>query len=236
LLSDATQRARFDRGEIDASGAPVNGQPARGSRFRSKVHEFVRRQQAAKSDGSVRVRGADVSYGLSVDFLEAAQGTTKRVSMTNGNRLDVRVPPGTIDGQVLRLRGQGMPGVGGAVAGDALVEIRVRPDPRFRRDGMNIHHDLRISIPEAVQGAKVPVSTVSGMVTVTVPPGSNSGTVLRLRGKGLPGPDGSIGDQLVTLVVVLPDPSDTDFAEFVRRWSPKAGYDPRTGTDEPAVG
>jgi DnaJ-class molecular chaperone len=242
LLSDVRKRALFDRGDIDAAGnargaAKPRGPEPRTSRFRSKMHDFVKRRGAdAGEDASLRVRGADVSYGLSIDFMEAVQGTTKRVSMANGHRLDVQVPDGTQDGQVLRLRGQGMAGIGGAASGDALVEITVKPHPFLRREGFDVHCELVVSVPEAVLGGKIRTETIDGPVAVTVPPGSNNGTVLRLRGKGFTAATGGRGDQLIVLRIVLPDSSDKAFADFVRKWGPGAKYDPRIDRNEPADG
>ena len=208
FLSDAGKRDAFDRGEIDAAGTPRGrGRPRRGGRA-----------------GPLKVRGADVSYALQVDFLEAAHGTARRVAMTNAKRLNVQVPPGTRDGQTLRLDGQGMPGVGGGGAGDALVEISVKPDPLFARRGNDVLIEVPVTLQEAVLGAPIEVPTIDGTVSVTVPEGSNSGSVLRLRGKGIQRPSGGRGNQLVTLKVVLPGKKDRAFTDFVRRWGPKNPY------------
>ena len=138
------------------------------------------------------------------------------------------IPPGTQDGQLLRLRGKGSAGTGGGPPGDALVEIRVRPHPYFTRRGDDLHLELPISLGEAVLGAKVQVPTATGPVTVTVPRGSSSGRVLRLRGgKGVPRPDGGRGDEYVTLKLVLPDRPDPELEGFVARWQSGKAYDPR---------
>jgi DnaJ-class molecular chaperone len=208
LLSDAGKRDAFDRGEVDAAGIPRGrGRARRGGRA-----------------GPLKVRGANVSYALDVDFLEAALGVTRRVAMANAKRLNVRVPPGTKDGQTLRLEGQGMVGVGGGGAGDALVEISVKPDPLFSRRGNDVLIDVPVTLQEAVLGAPIEVPTIDGTVSVTVPEGSNTGTVLRLRGKGIKRPSGSRGNQLVTLKVVLPGKKDRAFSDFVKRWGPKNPY------------
>jgi DnaJ-class molecular chaperone len=119
--------------------------------------------------------------------------------------LDVTIPPGTRDGQILRLRGKGRPGIGGGPPGDALIEIEVRPHHVFTRKGDDIHAELPISLKEAVLGGKVKVPTPSGAVTMTVPKWSNTGTVLRLKGQGVPKPGGGRGDEYVTLKVMLPE-------------------------------
>jgi DnaJ-class molecular chaperone len=174
------------------------------------------------------MRGEDVNYSLTVSFLEAANGAKKRVTLADGKTLDVTIPPGTEDGQTLRLKAQGLPGVGGGPAGDAYVEIHVEPHPFFNRKDSNIHLDLPVTLPEAVLGASVTVPTIDGNVSIKVPPGSNTGTTLRLKGRGLVDrKTRERGDQYVTLKVVLPDKPDAELKQFLERWSAGQGYDPR---------
>ncbi len=244
LLSDSQKKARFDRGEIDASGAErapeqpfyktyaEADQGARYRRFEGEDSPFADDLFAdlfgAGTRQRFRARGLDVPYSLEVDFLEAANGAKKRVTLAEGKTLDVTVPPGTEDGRTLRLKGQGQPGLGGGPAGDAFIEIRVRPHPFFRREGRDIHVELPVSLGEAVLGGTVNLPTVDGKVSLKIPPGSNSGTVLRLRGKGVASPaTRQRGDQLVTLRVVLPDQPDAELKEFIERWSQAHPYDPR---------
>ena len=224
LLSDAAKRAAFDRGEIDAKGNPRRrARAGAGQRF----EDLVRRRKKR----GVKVRGADVSYAVNVTFIEAARGITKRITTSNEKRLDVRVPPGTTDGQVLRLKGQGTEGVGGAVAGDALVEVEVKAHPRFTLQGDDIHIEVPVTVHEAVSGVRIEVPTIDGPVSVTVPAGSNTGSALRLKGRGIERPAGSRGTQLVTLKVVLPGKQDAAFTEFVERWGPQNPYTVRRGGD-----
>lgn len=176
-------------------------------------------------DGSTGARGGEARHGLSVTFAEAAAGTTKRVTLVTGKSLDMRIPPGTTDGQTLRLKGQGYPGFNGGEPGDAFIEIKVQPHPLFSRRELDVLLDLPVSIQEAVMGAKITVPTIDGKVALTIPPGSNSGTTLRLKGKGIASGSGR-GDQLVTLRVVLPE-NDAEFQKFVDKWGPRHGYDPR---------
>jgi DnaJ-class molecular chaperone len=140
----------------------------------------------------------------------------------------VTIPAGINDGQVLRLRGKGGPGFGGGPAGDALIEVHVAPHPLFRRDGDNIQIELPVSLTEAVLGARVSVPTVTGPVTMTIPKGSDTGTQLRLRGKGIQRQK-SPGDQYVTLKVVIGHSSDSELAEFLEKWAPRHAFDPRQG-------
>jgi DnaJ-class molecular chaperone len=142
----------------------------------------------------------------------------------------VQVPEGVRDGQTIRLRGKGQSGIGGGPAGDAFVEIEVRPHPQFRREGDDIVADLPISIDEAVLGAKVEVPTIAGKVRVTVPKGASSGQTLRLKGKGVKrrGAPGK-GDQRCVLKIVLPKQVDEELATFMEEWRKNHAYDPRKG-------
>ncbi|MGE5475328.1 MAG: DnaJ C-terminal domain-containing protein [Bacteroidales bacterium] len=244
LLSDPAKRARFDRGEIDAEGretfshAYANAHGAGGGGFGNgpgafhfsfggggggaeDVFEHIFGQQFAGARGHRTARGEDMRIKLAVEFTDAALGAVRRVGV-HGRSLDVTIPAGLQDGQVLRLKGQGHPGAGGGPAGDLLVEVGVRPHRLFTRKGDDVHLDLPITLLEAVQGGKIPVPTLTGKVMMNVPAGANSGTVLRLKGKGIKG-----GDQYVTLRVALPEPVDGALAEFVRRWSADHPYDPR---------
>lgn len=263
LLSDPEKRARYDRGEIDASGAErrpeysyyrdfAEGQQGRryagagggfpsGEEINPEDMEdlfasfFDRggfggraRGRAGRAGGpEIRLRGADRRYVLSVDFLDAVNGTTTRLELPDRKTLDVTIPPGTDDGQVLRLRGQGSAGLGGGPPGDALIEVHVNPHPFFRRAGNDIHVDVPVTVSEAVLGGKITVPTPSGPVTVTVPETSDTGRVLRLRGKGVPAHGGApAGDEYVTLKVVI-GPVDDKLKDFLRRWAPKHPFNPR---------
>ncbi|HEB79010.1 MAG TPA: hypothetical protein ENI79_00855 [Rhodospirillales bacterium] len=228
LLSHPEKRAQYDRGEIDASGAKRRRARSRsGPRSGAKnPFESFFKKRAAREKSGAKAPGANVSYTLKVGFREAVRGVTKRVSMTNGKRLDVRVPPGTKDGQTLRLKGQGMPGIGDQ-AGDALVTILVEPDKRFRRQGDDIHSELAITLPEAVLGGKVEAPTIDGLLSVTVPAGSNTGSMLRLKGKGVARDGKERGDHYVKLQVILPAKPSKELIEFVKKWEAKHAYNVR---------
>ena len=173
------------------------------------------------------MRGRDVRYTLEIDFLEAATGAKKRVTMPDGGVLDLTVPEGVADGQMLRLKGKGTPGPRGSEAGDALVEVRVRPHPHFKRAGDDIALDLPITIDEAVLGGKIEVPTVSGRVQLTIPKGTSSGRVFRLKGKGVRNTTTThTGDQLVTVRIVLPDTIDDKLAYFLSEWRQSHRYNP----------
>lgn len=170
-------------------------------------------------------RGADVAYRLDVAFEDAATLGEQRVTLGSGKTLDIKLPPGVEDGTRIRLTGQGQAGPAGN--GDAIVTIAIKPHRFFRREGDNIRLDLPVALDEAVLGAKVRVPTVDGNVMLSVPKGTTSGKVLRLKGKGFTGKNGQRGDQLVTLMVDVPD--DADLAKFLESWSGRGKRNPRAG-------
>jgi DnaJ-class molecular chaperone len=248
LLSDAEKRRRFDAGEIDAEGqerprgpffrdhATADAgpfRPRRGPRAARSGLEDLFEDLFAEREGGERFAfpGGDLSLRLTVPFLDAVNGATARVSLPNGDVIDLKIPPGATDGQVLRLRGKGLPGINGGPPGDALVELAVAPHPLYRREGDTIRYELPVSLVEAVLGAKVEAPTPAGRVMLTVPPGSNTGSVLRLRGRGVARPDGTRGDCIVTLKVVLPPKPDAALEQFLRGWEAGRRHDPRAGLE-----
>jgi len=170
--------------------------------------------------GGRRRRGQDARYHLELSFLDAVNGGKQSIVLPDGTTLDVSIPPGTRDGQILRLKGKGRPAVGEGPPGDALIEISVLPHPYFTRKGDDIYLDLPISLKEAVLGAKIKVPTPSGAVTVAVPKWSSTGRVLRLKGRGVSRSDGSKGDQYVKLMLMLPQKPDPKLEAFIKQWQP----------------
>lgn len=242
LLSDAEKRRRYDAGEIDETGAErppqqfyrdyagsdfgryssdagfsdfAGGDDAFADLFRRSAHARANR------------RGQDMLYRLAISFADSITGGSHRLTLPGGGTLNVNIPAGIVDGQTLRLKGKGGPGTGKGGAGDALIEIEVRPDSRFTRDGDDITIELSISLHEAVLGGKVRVPTPTGDVTMTVPAGSNSGSTLRLKGKGAPRPGGGRGDELVKLRIMLPKPADPELEAFVKAWEAGKTHNPR---------
>jgi len=248
LLSDADKRARYDRGEIDSQGqergfggggygAGTNtwrnagrGTPGAGGEDPFSAFggmddifaEFMGRGGRQRGGAGV-ARGADASYTVSVTFAEACLGGKKRVSLSNDKTLDITIPAGSEEGHKLRLKGQGAAGAGGA--GDAIIEIHIEPHAYFTRKDRDVSVDIPISLPEAVSGASITVPTLDGQVTVKVPKGSNTGTTLRLKGKGVGGTNP--GDMFVKLKVMLPDPVPQDLTDIVEKWAKKNAYNPR---------
>ncbi|MEJ6010338.1 DnaJ C-terminal domain-containing protein [Novosphingobium aquae] len=237
LLSDATKRAQFDRGEIDGDGNPANpfagmgggyggggggGNPFGGGGFSGGGADGIDlsdlfdglfggggsrgggRPGGGFGGGARRppAKGANVSYRLKVSLTDAATRAAQRITLSDGKTIDLKLPAGVEDGTQMRLAGKGEPGAGGN--GDAIVTIVIDSHPWFKRDGDNLRLDLPITLDEAVNGAKVKVPTADGAVMLTVAPGSSSGKVLRLKGKGMSKKDGTNGDQLVTLEIELP--------------------------------
>lgn len=256
LLSDSEQRARFDRGEIDATGAerappsrPGGGaggwrdwaEASGGARYRSSrggfegqfdesdLEDFLARAFGGAARARGPARGADLRFSLQVSFLDAARGASHQVTLPDGRTLRVAIPKGAETGTVLRLPGQGMPGgAEGAPPGDALVVLEVEPHRFFRREGDDVLLDLPVTLKEAVLGARVEVPTVDGPVTLTIPPRSAEGTRLRLRGRGMNG-----GHQYVVLKPVLPAGPEPELEEFLKRWTPRDASDPRAGMLSP---
>lgn len=243
ILSDETKRKKFDRGEIDALGAETPRQqyykdyasragadhayqnPSGFADFAGADDVFAElfRRQAQQAR---RAKGADAHYRLSVEFLDAITGATRRLTLPDGGTLDVTIPPGIQEGQTLRLRGKGMPSAGEGEAGDALVEVTIRPHRFFTRVDDDIHVELPVTLAEAFLGASIKVPTPSGSVMLKVPKGSNTGTVLRLKGKGVARRAGA-GDELVRLKVVLPSGPDPELETFLNKWKPRDDYQPR---------
>jgi len=243
LLSDTDKRKRFDDGEIDATGAERpqqhfyrdftssdQGHPyTDASGFADFMEgddafaKLLRRGQRARANR----RGQDLHYSLPVSFVDSITGANTRLTLPGGTPLDVKIPPGLVDGQVLRLKGKGAPGAGTGEPGDALIEVEILPDSRFTRKGDDITLELPISLPEAVLGGRVPVPTPTGLVTMSVPKGSNTGTILRLKGKGAPRHGGGQGDQFVKLRVVLPVSPDPELEAFVSNWENGREFNPR---------
>jgi DnaJ-class molecular chaperone len=247
LLKDKEKRRRFDAGEIDASGAerpqgrfyrdfadgPGYASHAAQDGFTSneELEEFLTRAfsgEGRRSQGTFRARGQDVSYVLPIEFLDVANGATRTLMLPEGKTLQVTIPEGAEDQQMLRLKGQGMPGFGGGPAGDAYVELHVEPHAFFRRKDDNVHVEVPVTLKEAALGGRIEVPTIGGPVALTVPKGSNTGTTLRLRDRGIRNrKSGLRGHQLVTLKVLLPQSEEPELAAFLESWQPKTQQDPR---------
>ena len=167
-------------------------------------------------------KGADIAYRLTVSFVDAAKLAPQRITLADGKTIDLKLPKGVEDGTKIRLSGKGQEGPAGA--GDAIVTISIAPHPFYAREGDNIRLNLPITLKEAVLGAKVKVPTPEGTVMLTVPKGSSSGKILRLKGRGFTGKNGTRGDLLVNLEIEVPS-SDPDLEAFAEKWT--GGGNPR---------
>jgi DnaJ-class molecular chaperone len=244
IVGDADKRARFDRGEIDASGAERPKREFYREHAGAASNPYTRHEGFAdftdgddvfseifRRRGAMRSQGGDAHYAMQLDFLDALNGARRQVTLPDGSVLEVSIPPGTRDGQTLRLRGKGLPGLNGGPPGDALVEVTVHPHDLFVRKGDDIHVELPVPLKDAVLGGKITVPTPSGAVTMTIPKWSNSGRVLRLRGKGAPRADGGSGDEYVMLKVMLPEQPDPRLERFIAEWSGGSQSSPEAGNE-----
>lgn len=244
LLGDAEKRAKYDRGEIDADGreqfrAPPGGGGRSGgfggfggSGGRGGFEDIDLEELFGAFGGGGRTagrggfggKGQDVRATLDISLEDSIAGTTRRIQFSDGRMLDVVIPKGASEGQVIRLKGQGALGRGGQ-AGDALIELKIAPHPVFKRDGADLTMDLPVSVPDAVLGGKIQVPTPEGAVMMTIPKGSNSGKILRLKARGAYAA-GKRGDLLAKLVVTLPETPDDDLIRFATEWRDKRPYKP----------
>ena len=233
LLSDPKKRGQYDRGEIDENGQPrFSGNPFGGGYSQGgpaggnfggggidlgDIFDGLFGGGGGRSGGGPGPRpqqappkGANIAYAHLVSFTDAATLAPQRIMLGDGKTVEFKLPAGIVAGQQIRIPGKGQPGPGGY--GDAMVTLKVGKHPHLVRDGDNIRIDLPISLKVAVEGGKVKVPTVDGAVMLTVPPRTNSGAVLRIKGRGFTAKTGVRGDQLVTLMIHLP----TDTAELAR--------------------
>jgi DnaJ-class molecular chaperone len=169
-------------------------------------------------------KGADVAYRLKVSFDDAVALKAQRITLADGKTIDLKLPQGLDDGTKIRLAGKGQEGPAGR--GDAIVTLEIAPHRFFTRDGANIRLELPVTLKEAVLGAKVKVPTPEGPVMLTVPKGTTSGKVLRLKGRGFTSKSGKRGDQLVAIEIDVPA-DDAELQKFAEKWS--GGGNPRSG-------
>ncbi|GAB5487754.1 MAG: J domain-containing protein [Parasphingorhabdus sp.] len=251
LLMDKDKRAQFDRGEIDAEGNPTapfgfgggsggtysQGAPGSGQfDFGNGGMDFGDIFEGLFGGGGAGSgnrggqqrrapppKGANVNYRLKVEFVAAATLDKQRITLEDGKSVDLSLPKGVEEGTQMRLTGKGRQGPGGN--GDAIITVHIKPHPFYERDGNNVRLELPITLKEAVEGAKIKVPTVDGPVMVSVPAGSDSGKTLRLKGKGFTPKTGNRGDQLVTLMIHVPE-DDKALKDFVKDWSD--GENPRS--------
>ena len=258
IVGDDKKRGAFDRGDIDAEGKPRapdfggfdprRQQPGSAGGFEFNFGGGGRSPfGAAGGDDAADIlsqlfggggarrgaargpqRGADISVTAQVGLEAAAAGGLIRVNLGGGRAVEIKAPAGMEDGMPIRLRGQGEPGPAGGEAGNAMVTLKFAPHPHFRVEGRDLRHDLLVTPYECGLGAKINVPTLSGKVELNIPPGSDGGRSLRLRGRGLPASDKApAGDLLIKLRVKLPEPMDAETETALRDWRDKRPYCPR---------
>lgn len=254
IIGDAPKRAKFDKGEIDADGREQfrgfgggagpqggfgrgggfnpGGPGGPGARFENiDLDELFGGMFGGSAGPGARgggrgfaPKGQDIKATLEVSLEDSISGATRRIQFSDGRTLDVAIPKGASDGQTLRLKGQGAPGRGGE-AGDALIEMKIAPHGVFRREGGDLHMDLAVPLYDAVLGGKVPVRTPEGVVSMSIPKGSNSGQVLRLKARGAFA-GGKRGDLLARLMIALPAEPDEALTKLAETMRDKKPYTP----------
>jgi DnaJ-class molecular chaperone len=242
FLADKDKRAAYDRGDIDMDGQPRQQKFYRDQAQGSQGQRYYEPGDSGDFDaagleglfGSMFGGGApgrrpgfnrdtaDAHYTIDIDFLEAAKGGSKSVTMPDGHALNITIPEGIEEGQKLRLKGQGGKGPQGQ-DGDAYIQVHVLPHPQFTRDGRDIEIQIPIGFHESILGSRIEVPTIHGPVQVTIPKGSSSGASLRLKGKGIKG-----GNQIVKLKIVMPAKIDETLEQAIRQWAETYGYNPRS--------
>jgi DnaJ-class molecular chaperone len=250
ILSDKEKRAAFDRGEIDMEGQPARPQQTyrdyaqgpQGARYYNFAQggddDFNRFDTSDLGDifgsffrgGAGGTRGfsgasPDVHYSIEIDFMDAAKGGKKEVTMPDGKALKLTIPEGIEDGQQLRLKGQGGKGAKGE-AGDAYVQVHIRPHLAFTRKGQDIYVELPVGFQESILGSHIEVPTIHGPVGMTIPKGASTGSILRLKGKGI-----KQGNQYVKLKIVMPQTIDPELETLIRGWAEKHAFNPRKTTE-----
>lgn len=237
IVGDKARRKQFDAGEIDAEGKPkfqgfpgggqgadpfagfrnAGGRPG-GFEFRQSggfggAEDILKEMFGGFGGGRGRQQppAQDLAFDLPVTLEEAFSAAKVDARLPDGRLLGVSLPKGVEDGQQIRLKGQGQNG-----RGDAIATVRFRPHPEFRLDGKDLHVDLPVTLKEAVFGSKAPVRTLTGKIAVGVPAWSSSDKVLRLRGKGMAKKDGTHGDLLAHVRIMLPDAPDAALEAFLK--------------------
>jgi DnaJ-class molecular chaperone len=240
ILGDATKRAQFDRGEIDADGKPrfqgfegfgggagregfesfsfgFGGPGGAGARAGAGSDDIFSHLfgEAMRGSRSRSRKGEDISAVLTVTVEDLAVDRKQRIGLPSGRDVEVTLPPGVSDGQTIRLRGLGNPGLGGGEAGDVLLTVKITGQERFVIAGSDLKSRVQVDLEDAILGGKVRVETPTGAVEMNVPPMTSSGRTFRLRGKGLPKKDGH-GDLLATVEIRLPPDAEDALVEFAK--------------------
>lgn len=181
----------------------------------------------AQGAGGIKFPGRDELYQLEVDFIEAAKGAERVITLPNGKKLQVKIPAGIEEGKKLKFKGLGGEGRGGGSPGDAFVQISIRPHPEFKREGNDIMVDVPVSIFEAINGGEIQIPTIDGPIMMKIPAGVTTGSKLRVKGKGA-GFGDVRGNQIVTLKITVPKDLSPELKSEISKLAERFSYNPRT--------
>ncbi len=252
LIGTEEARGKFDRGETDEQKQHMYEQYQREQQQGRRRPSYQHTQQGggrysssfgdgfdddvfssifgrASRSGGMDFPGQDEQYNLEVEFLEAALGGEKVITLPSGKKLQLKIPAGIEEGKKLKFKGLGGQGIGKGAPGDAYIQISIRPSPTFKREGKDIISEVPVSFFEALGGAEIEVQTIDGSVMLKVPPGASSGSRLRIRNKGA-GSGEDRGNHIVTLKVVMPKDPPPELREKIAELADRYGYNPRKGT------
>lgn len=252
ILGDEKKRGQFDRGEIDGDGKPRGFEHTGENPFARGRHPgggaggfgqsgfgqagfggagFDATDIFSEIFGGGRgrraARGDDIATTATIPLKAIVGGTNVQLNLSNGKNLDVKIPANVEEGKQIRLKGQGLAGPNGGESGDLLITVKYAPHPLFKLDGKDLRVDLPVTLYEAALGGAVTVPTLTGSVEINLPPHTNGGKTMRLRGKGLPNGKGQAGDMLVTIRLVMPDATDPAFEALMQKWRAEKPYEPR---------
>lgn len=230
LIGTVEAKTKFDQGETEEP-------QQRGRQYSSAFKEdfdtddifssfFGGKFNKQGRTSGLKMKGEDHVYKIDIEFIEAALGGEKIITLPNGKKLQIKIPPGIEEGKKLKLKGHGGPGIGGGPAGDAYVQIAIKPHEKFSRSGYDIVTELPISFFEALSGAEVKVPTIEGSVMLQIPPGVTTGSKLRIKNQGIK-ENGTRGNQIVTLKVAMPKILDPALINAIQKLEKKYSYDPR---------
>lgn len=237
VLSNTETRQEYDAVYMDVGGVsggdrtqtspkrPFNAEDIFKDFF--DQHAQASAQRAHQTSGTSQgQRGEDIAYVLKISFWEACQGATKRIPRKNLDPIDINIPAGVEEGQILRLKGLGQSGAG--PAGDLFIEVHIASHPAVRREGKNIFLNLPLTLDEMINGSTIETPTPQGPVCLTIPAQTKPGTTMRLEKKGIkPSIYDTSGDIFITLELAFPEKIDQNFQKWIKEWYTKNPHDPR---------
>lgn len=256
LIGTPEARSRFDRGETQEQeqektqrwedilrGGAKRGQSSfyesqqKGGRYSENFGknfngEDLFQEFFGRKKSQTKKTGDDTHYQITISLEESILGCEKMFTLLNGKTISVKIPAGILQGQKLRFKGLGDKGEGLSSPGDAFIEIQVEPKPGLKRVGNDIIKELPISFIEAIQGSEISIPTFYGPVVLTIPPGVNNGTKLRIKGKGVR-LEKEAGNLIVEIKIVMPKEVSPELIAEIKNWQGKFDYNPRDKTTQP---